>query len=391
MAVTNIPNITNWSVTPQNGQVGYFTLMNTWLSESTAVLASLQTAINAQNTANSEINDLAIQTENNANIAASVGNYQGVWSNLVTYSKSMGVSVGNLYYISKVDSNLNHAVTDTNYWLYNPINDKLDKDFSVLADKTTPSDSDIFATRETGGLLKKLSWANLKATLKTYFDTLYVSLTGNQTISGTKTFNGASKTLIGDNALEVITSSLNSAAGSFMISQGAKYGLGLNGSGTGTVTGSFIFQVIDRDLNTVQSTPFNIGINGVVSYNFFPVTPSLAPVANYQVANKKYVDDSVLGLGQTLQDVKSSRAYNIVYTNSTGKPIKVNIIITTLAGTSASFQVESSLGSGTYLVCTRDSGAAGVSSNHGTIIPAGFRYKMVTSGIPTLVDWVELR
>jgi len=61
MAVTTIPNVTNWSVTPQNGQVGYFTLMNTWLSESTAVLASLQTAINAQNTANSEINALAIQ------------------------------------------------------------------------------------------------------------------------------------------------------------------------------------------------------------------------------------------------------------------------------------------------------------------------------------------
>lgn len=66
MAVTNIPNVTNWSVTPQNGQVGYFTLMNTWLSESTAVIASLQKAINAQNTANSEINDLAIQVAGNA-------------------------------------------------------------------------------------------------------------------------------------------------------------------------------------------------------------------------------------------------------------------------------------------------------------------------------------
>ena len=66
MAVTTIPNVTNWSVTPQNGQAGYFLFMNTWLSESTAVIASLQTAITAQNTANSEINDLAIQEEDNA-------------------------------------------------------------------------------------------------------------------------------------------------------------------------------------------------------------------------------------------------------------------------------------------------------------------------------------
>lgn len=61
MAVTNIPNVQNWTVTPQNGQSGYFDLMNTWLGQSTLVIASLQSAITAQNLANAEINTLASQ------------------------------------------------------------------------------------------------------------------------------------------------------------------------------------------------------------------------------------------------------------------------------------------------------------------------------------------
>lgn len=51
-----IPSVTNWSVTPQNGVEGYFTLMNTWLSESTSVIASLQTAITKANESNAENN-----------------------------------------------------------------------------------------------------------------------------------------------------------------------------------------------------------------------------------------------------------------------------------------------------------------------------------------------
>ena len=40
-------------------------------------------------------------------------------------------------------------------------------------DKPTPDDTDNFALQETGGLLKKLSFANLKSTLLAYFDTFY--------------------------------------------------------------------------------------------------------------------------------------------------------------------------------------------------------------------------
>jgi hypothetical protein len=56
--------------------------------------------------------------------------------------------------------------------------------------KTTPVDADEIPIADSAASfgLKKLTFANLKATLKTYLDTLYVGLTGDQTVAGTKTF-----------------------------------------------------------------------------------------------------------------------------------------------------------------------------------------------------------
>lgn len=69
------------------------------------------------------------------------------------------------------------------------------------------------------GLLRKITWTNIIASIKTWADTIYVALTGNQIIAGTKTFSS------------------------------------------------------------------------------FPVTPSSAPTSDYEVANKKYVDDNAGGGG----------------------------------------------------------------------------------------------
>lgn len=59
--------------------------------------------------------------------------------------------------------------------------------------KVTPVDADEIGLIDSASsfTLKRLTWANLKATLKTYFDTLYVALSGNQTISGVKTFSSS--------------------------------------------------------------------------------------------------------------------------------------------------------------------------------------------------------
>lgn len=185
MAVTNIPNVQNWTVTPQNGQSGYFDLMNTWLGQSTLVIASLQSAITAQNAANSEINTLASQAENNAIIATGLANYQGEHSTLTTYSKSQSVSVAGLYYTSKVDGNSNHAVTDTNYWVANPINDKV-----------SYADSGVFNKPNKGALFIKVSPSSIK--LPTNFTltigSIRVKLATEYTLSLNSDLIGSTKT-----------------------------------------------------------------------------------------------------------------------------------------------------------------------------------------------------
>lgn len=63
--------------------------------------------------------------------------------------------------------------------------------FFYGANKVTPVDGDVFGMLDstTSFSPKYSTWAQIKAVLKTYFDTLYVALTGNQTVAGIKTFS----------------------------------------------------------------------------------------------------------------------------------------------------------------------------------------------------------
>lgn len=70
---------------------------------------------------------------------------------------------------------------------------------TALATKTTPVDADAVVITDSAAsdAPKRTTWTNIKATLKTYLDTLYVALTGAQTIAGVKDFTDGIKLAAG--------------------------------------------------------------------------------------------------------------------------------------------------------------------------------------------------
>lgn len=75
--------------------------------------------------------------------------------------------------------------------------------------KTTPVDADTMPLIDSAAsnVLKKVTWANIKATLATHLNTLYVALTGDQTVAGIKTF---SSKIMGDAGIDALYLESNS-------------------------------------------------------------------------------------------------------------------------------------------------------------------------------------
>lgn len=94
-----------------------------------------------------------------------------------------------------------------------------------------------------------------------------------------------------------------------------------------------------------------------------------------------------IGVGQTWQDVTASRASNVTYTNSTGKPIMV--LICTAAAQNCSIDVTIS---GSVFHRMAHNAPSGVLSNKAAIefiVPNGITYSAVIGGV--IEKWNELR
>lgn len=96
----------------------------------------------------------------------------------------------------------------------------------------------------------------------------------------------------------------------------------------------------------------------------------------------------VFGVGQTYTNVTSSRAYGTIYTNSTGKPIAVNMYGIASASSGAIGLLINGVQGFTSTAATAG-GTVGIFA----IIPAGATYQIFTggSGSVSISQWYELR
>ena len=99
-------------------------------------------------------------------------------------------------------------------------------------------------------------------------------------------------------------------------------------------------------------------------------------------AQGKVLNDQAFGVGQTWQRFTSGRVVNTTYTNSTGKPLEVMIVVDGLATTLGNFlQIN---GVNVAVFGTHNNMTAPFCFT----VPAGQTYKIITS---TINSWSELR
>lgn len=159
------------------------------------------------------------------------------------------------------------------------------------ATKTTPVDADLIplADSAAGFTLKNLTWANLKATLKTYFDSVVTTLTnktialGSNTISGTLAqFNTAvtDADLASLAGIETLTNKTINLASNTLVATSAQLAAALTDE---TGTGSAVFGT-NPTLTTPKATT-TIGVGNATpsasgSGISFPATQSASTDAN---------------------------------------------------------------------------------------------------------------
>ncbi len=102
---------------------------------------------------------------------------------------------------------------------------------------------------------------------------------------------------------------------------------------------------------------------------------------------------SVLGIGQTWQNVTASRALGTTYTNSTGKPLMVCAVCS--SGASASAVTVTNGGITSAAISTSESGYTQYNNNPrmiSIIVKSGDSYSIQSGGgSPNIQSWHELR
>lgn len=183
------------------------------------------------------------------------------------------------------------------------------KILNTQTDKATPVDADLIPLSDSDSSfgLKKLSWANAKATFKTYFDTLYLALTGNQSIDGVKTFSTSPIVPTPTTTGNLITMD--------NIIQKTAVGIGYGAGAGGTVTqltSKNTAVTINKPTGQIITSNASLAANAVVG---FLVNNNLLTTKDLLVVNAA----QDVGNYQILSSVNATNGSGIIYIkNNTG-------------------------------------------------------------------------
>ena len=135
----------------------------------------------------------------------------------------------------------------------------------------------------------------------------------------------------------------------------------------------------------------NVQIDGVLNGEgevFIPSGATLGDLDSQLALKANTADLKEIGVGQTWQDVTASRVADTTYTNSTGKPILVNV---STASTTAGSYATAIVGVVTLKGSVGGSGG-GWYPYISFVVPNGITYSCSnSSGSPTINGWSELR
>lgn len=219
--------------------------------------------------------------------------------------------------------------------------------------KTTPVDADLIPLSDSASSfgLKKLSWLNIKATLISSFGALISGLTAKATPVDADMF------IIADSASS-------------------------NASKKVTFSSLKTYTTPSASSETVS---------GIIE--LATTAESQAGTDDLRAITPLKLKNSVIGLGQTWQDVTTSRVLGTTYSNTTGKPIMVSATVQGIgAGTTTATGYVNGVKACTSWASYSSSGVA-TGSNVEFIVPNGTTYYVSQDGSSStsLSNWAELR